>query len=240
MEDKDLRSKTQQKVMGHNNKNQAVRGEHIKYSPSLNLQKTIARELFEHCERPWEIFSGLSNFIYKLGPELPFDKYDEISDGVWVHTSAYMMPSVKIDAPAIIQSGAKICHGAHISGSIIGACAVVGDHSSVRDSVIFDIGKLYASNTLVRSVLGYNSSLGAGAVAADIKLDRSTVSVLTPEGMFFPGTNNLGAIIGDCTRIGANSVLNPGCIIDDHTLVHPLCSVSGYIPPYSIVKSGLS
>ena len=148
--------------------------------------------------------------------------------------------AVKIDAPAIIQGGAKICHGAHISGSIIGACAVVGDCSSVKDSIIFDLGKLYASNTLIRSVLGYNSSLGAGAASTDIKLDRSTVSVLTPEGMFFPGTNNLGAIIGDCTRIGANAVLNPGCIIDDHSLIYPLCSVSGYIPPYSIIKSGVS
>ena len=206
-------------------------------APLINLSKTIAADFISGFEHPWEIFTGLSNYIYALGPTLPYDKYDEVSDSVWVHTSGYMAPSVKINARAIIGSGARICHGAHISGSIIGSYALIGDNSLVKNSIVFDMGKLYASNSVLSSIIGYNANLGAGASSYDTKLDSTNIEICLPEGIYLPGLSKLGSIVGEAARIGTNAVLNPGSVVDEHSIIYPLCSVNGYIPPYSVMKS---
>ena len=99
------------------------------------------------------------------------------------------------------------------------------------------MGKLYASNCVLSSIIGYNANLGAGASSYDTKLDSTNIEICLPEGVYLPGLSKLGSIVGEAARIGTNAVLNPGSIIDEHSIIYPLCSVNGYIPPYSVMKS---
>jgi acetyltransferase-like isoleucine patch superfamily enzyme len=46
----------------------------------------------------------------------------------------------------------------------------------------------------------------------------------------------LGAIIGDYSEVGCNSVLNPATIIGRNTTIYPLSMVRGFVPAYSIYK----
>lgn len=208
----------------------------VKTFPWFNLPKSIASGFIKSKAHPWEIFPGLANYIYKLGASLPPEDYDEISEGVWVHRLAYMAASAKFSAPVIVCSGAKICHNSYISSSIIGAYSTIGNCSFVENSITFDLSKLCANNCISNCIIGYNATLGFGVVAPDFKLDWSSICVSTPDGLFFPGANKLGSLVGECCKIGSNCVLNPGSIVDDHTLVFPLCSISGYTHPFSIIK----
>jgi len=45
-----------------------------------------------------------------------------------------------------------------------------------------------------------------------------------------------GAIIGDHTEIGCNSVLNPATIIGRNSVIYPLSMVRGFVPASSIYK----
>ena len=208
----------------------------FKTKPTLDLTRTIAKDIFKSKAMPWDAVQSISRFVNRNGMKLSYDEYDEIAENVWVHISAYLSPSAKVEAPTIICGGARICHHAHVSGSVIGAFAVVGEHSTVKNSVMFDRSKLTGHNSLISSILGYESIIGNGSVVADTRLDGMNVTVNTPEGLYITGRGHLGAVICDGVKVGAGCVINPGAVIDGGSIVYPLTSVSGYVYAYSTVK----
>ena len=48
----------------------------------LDLDKTIAKELFDGKTYPWEVLDGIKDFILKLGPTLDANEFDNPSEGV--------------------------------------------------------------------------------------------------------------------------------------------------------------
>ena len=204
--------------------------------PTLNLTRTVIREVFNYRSRPWDAIPYLHDHVRRHGDELPYDEYDEIADGVWVHVSAYVSPTCKIDPPTIICGGARICHYAHVEGSVIGAFATVGDLSHVKNSIMFDRSCLCGRNSLYSSILGYEAMIGDGTTVADSRLDGMNVTVSMPEGLYVLGRERLGGIICDGVRIGANCIINPGAVIDNDARIFPLTSISGYVYPYSTIK----
>ena len=209
--------------------------EHNVY-PTLNLSRTIAKEAFCDRARPWEAVLNLHSYINEYGPRLPYDQYDEIGDNIWVHISAYLAPTAKIEAPAIICGGARICNHTLVERSIIGSFCTVGEMSTVKNSITFDRSRLLSHNSLSYSILGYESVLGEGTVVTDTRLDSLNISVNMPNGTYFSERQHLGAVICDSVKIGASCVVNPGCVIDSNARIYPLSSVSGYIHPYANVK----
>lgn len=201
--------------------------------PTLDIARTAAKELFHDRSRPWEAIFGIGAYIYEYGPKLPYDQYDEIASGVWVHISAYLAPTAKIESPAIICGGARICNHTLVERSIIGSFCTVGEMSTVRSSITFDRSRLCGHNSLSSSILGYEAILGEGAMVTDTRLDNLNVSINMPDERYISGRSHLGAIICDGAHVGASSVVNPGTVIDSNAYIYPLSSVSGYIPPYS-------
>ncbi len=204
--------------------------------PVLDLTRTVAREIFTFRTRPWDAIPYLNPYIKEHGHEMPYEEYDEVSEGIWVHLSAYLAPTAKIEAPTIICGGAKICHGAFISGSIIGSFATVGELSSVKNSVLFDRSRLCGHNSVSSSILGYESVLGVNTVIPDSRLDSMNVTVDMPEGTYVFGKDRLGAVVCDGVKIGATCVINPGTVIDVGCTMYPLSSVSGYVYPYTTIR----
>ena len=49
--------------------------EQCKIKSMYNLNETIAKDLFEGKEYPWEVLPEISDFIKKLGPTLDPEKY---------------------------------------------------------------------------------------------------------------------------------------------------------------------
>lgn len=204
--------------------------------PTLNLTRTVIRDVFNHRSRPWDAIPHLQEHVRRHGDELPYDEYDEISKDVWVHVSAYVSPTCRIDPPSIICGGAKICHFSHVEGSVIGAFATVGELCHVKNSIMFDRSCLCGRNSLFSSILGYEALIGDGTTVADLRLDGMNVTVSMPEGLYVLGKERLGGIICDGARIGANCIINPGAVIDSNALVSPLTSITGYVYPYSTIK----
>lgn len=204
--------------------------------PALDLTRTVAKDIFMYRTRPWDAIPCIAKFIRERGYALPYEEYDEVAEEVWVHVSAYLSPSAKLEAPAIICGGAKICHFSSVSSSVIGSFAYVGEHSSVKNSILFDRSKLLGHNSFSSSILGYESVVGQGSSVIDERLDSMNVSFDMPEGIYVTGKTHIGAVICDDVRVGAACVVNPGCVVDVGTKIYPLTSVSGYLYPYSTVK----
>lgn len=203
----------------------------------FDLQHTIAADLFDGVEYPWQVLPNISNFILKLGATLPKSEFDNPQENVWISKTAKVMPSAYIAGPCIIDSGAEIRHCAFIRGNaIVGKNSVVGNSTELKNVVIFDNVQVPHYNYVGDSVLGYRSHLGAGSITSNVKSDKSLVSVFADNKKIETGLKKFGAMVGDYVEVGCGAVLCPGTVIGKNTNVYPLSMVRGTVPPASIYK----
>ena len=205
----------------------------------FNLEKTVAKPLLEGFEHPWEALPKIKEFIISLGKSLPKDRFDEVSENVWIAKSATVFPSAYIAAPCIIDEEAEVRHCAFIRGSaIIGKGCVVGNSTELKNCILFDSVQVPHFNYIGDSILGYKSHLGAGAITSNVKSDKTPVTVATDDVKIETGLKKFGAMVGDYTEVGCNSVLNPGTVLGRNCTVYPTSCVRGYIKDNHIYKTG--
>ena len=188
----------------------------------LDLNETIAAELFEGKTYPWEVLPEISDFIMKLGPTLNPSEY-ECKDG---------------NGPAIIGKDAEVRHCAFIRGNVIvGEGAVVGNSTELKNAVLFNKVQVPHYNYVGDAVLGYKSHMGAGSICSNVKSDKKLVVVKDGDEKIETGLKKFGAMLGDHVEVGCGSVLNPGTVIGRNTNIYPLSPVRGCIPADSIYKN---
>lgn len=204
-----------------------------KYDELFDLEKTIAKDLFEKVDNPWEVLPLIKDYILEIIPSLGED-YNKLKEGVYVHKSVKINPSAYIEGPTIICEGTEIRHNAYIRGFvIIGKNCVIGNSTEVKNSILFDGVNCPHFNYVGDSVLGENSHTGAGVILSNVRSDKKNVRVESIE----TNLRKMGAIVGANVEIGCNSVVCPGTIIGGNTSIYPLTMVKGVIPSNSIVKT---
>ena len=210
----------------------------IEITDLLNLDKTIAKDIFHEKTYPWEVLENISQLILDIGKTLDSEEFDNPSEGVWIAKDANIFPSAYIGSPCIIDHGAEIRHGAFIRGSaIIGKNVVVGNSVELKNVILFDNVQVPHYNYVGDSILGYKSHMGAGSITSNVKSDKTLVKIKGENICIETGRKKVGAILGDNVEVGCNTVLNPGTIICRNTNIYPTSCVRGVIPPNSIYKN---
>ena len=183
--------------------------EQAKSKNLYSLENTLAAELLEQKEYPWEILDGIGDFIRRIGPTLPEGWFDHPQDDVWIAKDAVLYPNHYIAGPCIIDRGAEIRPGAFIRGNaIVGKKAVVGNSTELKNAILFDGVQVPHFNYVGDSVLGYKAHLGAGAVTSNVKSDKQPGGNQEPqEEQRETGRKKVGAMVGDVVEVGCNSVL---------------------------------
>ena len=211
--------------------------ESIKTKSLYNLEFTLAAELLESCEYPFEALPKISNFILKLSSTLSSDEFDKIGDNIWISKSAKVAKTASINGPCIIDADAEIRHCAFIRGNaIVGKGAVVGNSTELKNVILFDKVQVPHYNYVGDSVLGYKSHMGAGSITSNVKSDKTLVVIKKGDERIETGLKKFGAMLGDEVEVGCGSVLNPGTIIGKSSQVYPLSSVRGVVAENSIYK----
>lgn len=203
----------------------------------FDLQETIAADLMKQAQYPWELLSKIEEFIIQLGRTLPAEQFEQRGENIWVARDAHVFESAYIAGPCIVDSGAELRHCAFIRGkAIIGKGCVVGNSCELKNVVLFNKCEVPHYNYVGDSILGFHAHMGAGSITSNIKSDRTNVVIRDGEERCETGLRKMGAMLGDWTEIGCNSVLNPGTIIGRHTNVYPLSMVRGVVPANHIYK----
>lgn len=205
----------------------------------LDLEKTIARDVFDGAEFPWEVLPKIKDFVVKLGESLDPEKFDNPQENVWIAKSAKVFPSAYIAGPCIIDENAEIRHCAFIRGSaIVGKNAVVGNSVELKNCILFDNVQVPHYNYVGDSVLGYKAHLGAGALTSNVKSDKTNVVVkhAATKTAIETGLRKFGAIVGDNTEVGCNTVLCPGTVLGRECIVYPVSRVRGFVDSRRIFK----
>ena len=202
-----------------------------------SLSETIAADIFEGVEYPWEALGKIKDFIMELGAKLPEEKYEKRGEDVWVAKSAKVFPSAYINGPAIIDEDAEIRHCAFIRGRKKNRKgAVVGNSTELKNVILFNKVQVPHYNYVGDSILGYKAHMGAGSITSNVKSDKTLVTVKFQEECLETGLKKFGAMLGDDVEVGCNSVLNPGTVVGKGASIYPTSSVRGYVPENSIYK----
>mgnify|MGYP004500092523 FL=1 len=203
-----------------------------------NLEETIAKNLLEKYEYPWEALPEISNFIIETGKKLDTNIYQQKEDNIWIAKSATIYPTAYIKGPAIIGENAEVRHCAFIrENAIVGNNAVVGNSTELKNVILFNNVQVPHYNYVGDSILGYKSHMGAGSITSNVKSDKKLVIVKNGEKQIETGLKKFGAMIGDNVEVGCGSILNPGSVIGKNTNIYPLSSVRGVVKENSIYKN---
>ena len=202
-----------------------------------NLDETIAKDLFEGAEYPWEVLPKISDFIMELGNTLSEEEYEKRGEDIWVAKSAKVAESAYIHGPAIIGKEAEVRHCAFIRGNaLVGEGAVVGNSTELKNVVLFNKVQVPHYNYVGDSILGYKAHMGAGSITSNVKSDKKPVIVKAGTERLETGLKKFGAMIGDEVEVGCGSILNPGTVVGPRSSIYPLSSVREVVPADSIYK----
>ncbi len=204
-----------------------------------HLNEFEHKEIFDSCTYPWEALSKVNSYledkIVKNNVKINNAKVDEfvsiegnyiIGEGTHIHANAVIQGPVIIGKNVEIQSGALVR-----PGTIIGDNCVVGHASEIKHSILQNKAKVASLAFVGDSILGKSTRIGSGIICANRRFDQKNITVKNSEGKKIDiGTDFFGAIIGDSTRLGANSTTLPGSFIGAYTWILPTVQVRGFIP----------
>lgn len=212
--------------------------ENCKIQNLYTLEETIAANLFQGLDYPWEALPKIKDFIVELGNTLDPEIYEKRGENIWVAKNAKVAPTAFLNGPLIIDEEAEIRHCAFIRGNaIVGKNCVVGNSTELKNVVLFNSVQVPHYNYVGDSILGYKSHMGAGSITSNVKSDKTLVVVKEDNEEIKTGLKKFGAMLGDFVEVGCNSVLNPGTVIGSHTNIYPLSMVRGVVPRNSIYKT---
>jgi NDP-sugar pyrophosphorylase family protein len=213
------------------------------YAPGelFDLKQTAHAALFDGCKHAWDALKRIKEYVEaNARPELKnrCEGRAYIGDKVFIGEGTVVEDGAMIKGPAIIGRNCEIRHNAYIREHvIIGDGCVIGNSCELKNSLVFNNAQVPHFNYVGDSILGYKAHLGAGVKISNIKLVPGNVTVELDGVPFDTGLRKFGALLGDNTDIGCNSVLNPGTVIGRRSVIYPNTNWRGYLPDDMIVKN---
>lgn len=166
---------------------------------------------------------------------------------IFIMEGTVLEPGALIKSPAIIGKNCQVRQGAYIRGNLItGKGCVLGHTTEIKNSILFDFVEAGHFAYIGDCMLGDHVNLGAGAKLANLQLrtrdekierKKREITIQYENKKYPTGMAKLGAIIGDNTEIGCNTVTSPGSLISKNSWIYPNTTVSkGFYPSDRIIR----
>ncbi len=143
-----------------------------------------------------------------------------------------------LSEPSLIGEFTEIRHCAYVRGSLwTGKGVVIGHTTEVKNSIFFSKAKAPHFSYVGDSIIGRDVNLGAGTKLANLKFTRKEIVIEFEGRKYHTGLKKMGAIIGDYSQTGCNSVLQPGTLLGKMSFVFPgVAPPAGVYPPRTRLK----
>lgn len=149
-------------------------------------------------------------------------------DRIIIGSGTVVEPGALIKGPTIVGTNSEVRQGAYIRGNcLIGNQCVVGHTTEIKSSIMLDGSKAGHFAYIGDSILGRDVNLGAGTKLANLKIIRGSIKIIFDKKSYDTNRRKLGAILGDRTETGCNSVTSPGTLMGPDSMVYPGTSVAG-------------
>ncbi len=203
-----------------------------------NISEFEHKELFENCVYPWEALAKIKEVINEkvLSKDLrenhgTLGEFVSIEGNYYIGENTKIGSNVSIEGPVYIGKNCTIQSGALIRPySVIGDGCVVGHSCEVKHSIVQNKAKVQSFTFIGDSIIGKSTRVGSGCILANRRFDQKNITIKKDGSVIDTGTDFFGAIIGDNSRMGANSTAVPGTFIGPYTWIMPTVQARGFIP----------
>jgi NDP-sugar pyrophosphorylase family protein len=207
----------------------------------LNLEQTAHAKLFENQKYVWDALKQIASYLqFRLKPAVQGELLGKpfISNQVYIGAGTIVEQGAFLKGPAWIGENCHVRSGCYVRENVIvGDGVIMGNSCEFKNSIIFNDAQVPHFNYVGDSILGYRSHLGAGVILSNVKLDHSEIVVTGAGQRIATGLTKFGAIIGDQTEVGCNTVINPGSVLGRSCVVYPSMSFRGVLPSNTIARS---
>ncbi len=199
--------------------------------------------IFDHISAVWEVLAKISQYLLSqtlgsIETSIPAGAFVINPEQISIGSGTVIEPGCYIKGPCIIGKNCVVRHGAYIRGNLLcGDHCVVGHDTEVKNAIFLDHAHASHFAYVGDSILGNHVNLGAGAKCANLKFDQSAIVIHHEGKTINTNLRKLGAILGDHTQIGCNSVTNPGTILGKNVFCYPCINVGGVIQSNSFIKN---
>ena len=166
---------------------------------------------------------------------------------IYVGAGTFLEYGAIVKGPCVIGEKSEARQGAYMRGDVIvGDNSVVGHVTEVKNSIFMDHTHAGHFAYVGDSILGNHVNLGAGTILANLQfrtraeLDEGRINeiiIVSGAEPVSTGLSKLGAVIGDYTEIGCNTVTAPGAMIKSGCWIYPNTTVpKGYHGPDKVIR----
>ena len=199
----------------------------------FDLTDTGHEAFFSEKVFVWDLLKELQTYLLSLelgkiscaipkGVHLVNKKQISIGKGTIIEPGAY------IEGPCFIGENCHIRHAAYLRPDLL-ICdgCTIGHASEIKHSIMLKNGAIPHFNYVGDSIIGQGVNLGAGVICANLRLNHKEICVKIDEKEYNTGLKKFGAVVGDYSQIGCNSVLNPGTLLKKSSFIYPCSSFQG-------------
>lgn len=208
----------------------------------FDLSQFSHAAIFNNIDQVWKTLSQIGPYLaqIQLGQidgDISPQAYLIDPHLITIGKGTIVEPGAYIKGPCIIGENCQVRHGAYLRGNIItGNNCVLGHASEFKNVLILNDAHAAHFAYVGDSILGNHVNLGAGTRLANLKLDRSQVTIKHNNQKIPSGLKKFGAILADHVQTGCNSVLNPGTLMGKAALCYPCINFGGVVQDKQIIR----
>jgi NDP-sugar pyrophosphorylase family protein len=206
----------------------------------FDLSQSEHARIFEGCVHAWEALGKIKDYLkanVRPGLHNRCEGVAYVGEHVFIGEGTIVEDGAMIKGPAIIGKNCEIRHNAYIREHVIvGDNCMIGNSCELKNALLFNNATVPHFNYVGDSILGYKAHLGAGVKLSNFKVTPGNIGVETDGKRIDTGLRKFGALLGDNSDIGCNTVLNPGSIVGRNSIIYPNANWRGVLPPNMIAK----
>lgn len=192
----------------------------------FDLSKITFAEIFNSVENIWEVIPKI----------LPYVKL-KVKDKPSIGKNTIIKENVVFEGPCVIGDNCTIGPNAYLrDGVIIGDNVKVGFSCEVKNSIILNNAFMSHLSYVGNSIIGSNVNLAGGTICANFRFDGKVIEVRDRDKRCSTNLDKFGCVIGDNTKTGVSSILNPGTIIGKNSTIWPLIDTYGTHKDNEVIK----
>ncbi len=183
---------------------------------------------------PWHVLDIMHAFLGQIeeqhiAPDAQIEEGVLIKGNVVIESGARLFHGATVIGPAYIGAGAIVGNGALVRESMIGAGAVVGFATEVARSYLADRAHTHACQVL-DSVLDEDVNFSASCTTANLRIDQGPVWSTVKGQRLNTGRTKLGLIAGKRAFVAVNVMTMPGVKIGRDAEIGPTTIVREDVP----------
>ena len=164
---------------------------------------------------PWEITNQAEELIANEVQKLSADYV--VENQIAIHRTAIVEPYATLKGPLIIGENCFVGNGAYLRGGVfLDKDCIIGPSCEAKTLFMFEGSKIAHLSFVGDSIIGCRVNIEAGAIVANYRNEMTSkrIKFMWRGNIVDTGQDKFGALIADGVRLGANSVVAPGAILE--------------------------